>query len=122
MFMTDDDQPEDLRRQLFGPLGQRMPDKGLLTMDLVCPEGHVAGQLIQNTEHQAVGIIQLPDRAREEWPRGGDKMFTYLTCPGCNRRVYGSTDAIQERATWQSESESERQCRYSLCYIEDGLT
>jgi hypothetical protein len=98
-----------------------MADKGLLSMDLVCPEGHVAGQLIQNIEHQSIWI-QVADAGREEWPRGGDKMFTYLTCPGCNRRVYGSTDAIRERATWQSEIESERQCRYSLRYLEDGLT
>jgi hypothetical protein len=47
-----------------------MTDKGLLAMDLVCPEGHVAGQLIRNIEHQA-NEIQVPDRAREEWPRGG---------------------------------------------------
>ena len=98
-----------------------MTDKGLLTMDLVCPEGHVAGQLIQSIEHQAIGI-ELPDGAREEWPRGGDKMYTLLTCHGCNRRVYGSTEAIRERATWQSEIESEPQCRYSLRYLEDGLT
>ena len=97
-----------------------MTDKGLLAIDLVCPEGHVAGQLIRNIEHQAIGI-QVPDSAREEWPRGGDKMYTLLTCPGCNRRVYGSTDAIQERATWLSESESDWQGRYSLRYLEDGL-
>jgi hypothetical protein len=75
-----------------------MTDKGLPAMDLVCPEGHVAGQLIRNIEHHSIGI-QVPDRAREEWPRGGDKMYTLLTCHGCNRRVYGSTDAIQETAT-----------------------
>ena len=98
-----------------------MTDKGLLVMDLVCPEGHVAGQLIQNIEHQSIGI-EVPDRGHEEWPRGGDKMYTLLTCHGCNRRVYGSMDAIRERATWQSEIESERQCRYSLRYLEDGLT
>jgi hypothetical protein len=98
-----------------------MTDKGLLTMDLMCPEGHVVGQLIQDIEHQAIGI-QVPDREREEWPRGGDKMYTHLTCHACDRRVYGSTDAIQERATWQSEIESERQCRYSLRYQEEGLT
>jgi len=98
-----------------------MTDKGLLAMDLMCPEGHVVGQLIQNIEHPDIGI-QVPDSAREEWPRGGDKMFTYLTCPDCNRRVYGSTDAIRERATWLSESESEWQGRHSLRYIEDGLT
>jgi hypothetical protein len=98
-----------------------MSDKGLLAIDLVCPEGHVAGQLIRNIGHQAIGI-QIADTAREEWPRGSDKMFTYLTCPGCDRRVYGSTDAIRERATWQSEIESESQCRYSLRYLEDGLT
>jgi hypothetical protein len=97
-----------------------MTDRGLLTMDLTCPEGHIVGQLIQNIGHQAIGI-QLPDSTREEWPRGGDKMFTYLTCPGCDRRVYGSTDSIRERATWLSESESESQGRYSLRYIEDGL-
>jgi hypothetical protein len=98
-----------------------MTDKGLLTIDLMCPEGHVVGQLIQNVGHQAIGI-QVPDSAREEWPRGGDKMFTYLTCPGCDRRVYGSTDAIREKATWLSESVSQWQGRYSLRYIEDGLT
>lgn len=97
-----------------------MTDRGLLTMDLTCPEGHVVGQLIQNIGHQSLGI-QVPDGTREEWPRGGDKMFTYLTCPGCDRRVYGSTDSIRERATWLSESESESQGRYSLRYIEDGL-
>jgi len=95
-------------------------DKGLLTVDLICPEGHVAGQLIQDIEHQAIGI-QVPDSAREEWPRGGDKMYTLLTCHGCNRRVYGSTDAIREKATWLSESESDWQGRYSLRYLEDGL-
>ena len=98
-----------------------MTDKGLLAMDLMCPEGHVVGQLIQNIEHQAIGI-QVPDRAREEWPRGGDKMYTHLTCHSCNRRVYGPTDAIQERATWLSEIESEWQDKYSLRYLEDGLT
>jgi hypothetical protein len=90
-------------------------------MDLTCPEGHVAGQLIRNIGRQAIEI-QVPDKAPEEWPRGGDTMFTYLTCPGCDRRVYGSTDAIRERATWLSESESESQGRHSLRYIEDGLT
>jgi hypothetical protein len=95
-------------------------DRGLLTMDLMCPDGHVAGQLIQSTGHHDIGI-HLPDAAREEWPRGGDSMFTYLTCPDCSRRVYGSTDAIREKATWLSESESESQGRYSLRYIEDGL-
>ena len=90
-------------------------------MDLMCPEGHVVGQLIRNIEHQAIGI-QVPDRAPEEWPRGGDTMYTHLTCPGCNRRVYGSTDTIRERAAWLAESESEWQGRYSLRYIEDGLT
>lgn len=93
-----------------------MTDERLLAMDLVCPEGHVAGQLIRNIEHQA-NEIQVPYRAREEWPRGGDKMYTFLTCHGCNRRVYGSTDAIHERATWLSDSESESQRRYSLRYI-----
>jgi hypothetical protein len=97
-----------------------MTDRGLLTMDLTCPEGHLVGQLIQTIGHQAIGI-QVADSTREEWPRGGDKMFTYLTCPGCDRRVYGSTDSIRERATWLSESESESQGRYSLRYIEDGL-
>jgi hypothetical protein len=98
-----------------------MTNRGVLTMDLICPEGHVVGQLIQEIEHQAIGI-QLAGAAREEWPRGGDKMFTYVTCPGCDRRVYGSTEAIGERATWLSESESEAQGRYSLRYIEDGLS
>ena len=90
-------------------------------MDLMCPEGHVVGQLIQNIGQQGIGI-QVADAAREEWPRAGDTMFTYVTCPDCNRRVYGATDAIREKATWVSESESERQGRYSLRYIEDGLT
>lgn len=98
-----------------------MTDKGSLTMDLMCPEGHVVGQLIKDVEHQAIGI-QVPDREREEWPRGGDRMYTHLTCNGCNRRVYGSTDAIQEKATWLSEIESGLQDRYSLRYLEDGLT
>ncbi|OMC07643.1 hypothetical protein [Mycobacterium sp. SP-6446] len=98
-----------------------MTDKGLRTMDLVCPEGHVAGQLIQSIAPRSIGI-ELPGEACEDWPRGGDKMYTLLTCPGCNRRVYGSTEAIQERATWQSEIESEPQCRYALRYLEDGLT
>ena len=98
-----------------------MTGKGLLAMDLTCPEGHVVGQLSQNIGHQGIGI-QVADTAREEWPRAGDKMFTYLTCPGCDRRVYGSTDAIREKATWLSESESQWQDRYSLRYIEDGLT
>ncbi len=97
-----------------------MTGKGLLTMDLMCPEGHVVGQLSKNVEDQAIGI-QVPDKAREEWPRGGDKMYTHLTCHGCNRRVYGSTDAIQERATWLSEIESGSQDKYSLRYLEDGL-
>ena len=93
-----------------------MTDTGLLAMDLVCPDGHVAGQLIRNIEHQA-NEIQVADRAREEWPRGGDRVYTLLFCHGCDRRVSGSTDAIQERATWLSESESESQRRYSLRYI-----
>ena len=98
-----------------------MTDKGLLAMDLTCPEGHVVGQLIRDVGHQAIGI-QVADTAREEWPRGGDKMFTHLTCRACDRRVYGSTDAMRERATWMSEIESQSQVRYSLRYIEDGLT
>lgn len=98
-----------------------MTDERLLAMDLMCPEGHVVGQLIQDIEHRAIGI-QVAGEAREEWPRGGDKMYTLLTCHGCHRRVYGATEAIQERATWQSEIESESQCRYALRYLEDGLT
>jgi hypothetical protein len=93
-----------------------MTDKGLLAMDLLCPEGHVAGQLIRNIEHQA-NEIQVPDRAREEWPRGGDRVYTLLFCRGCDRRVYGSTAAIQDRALWLYGSESESQRRYSLRYI-----
>jgi hypothetical protein len=98
-----------------------MIDKGSLAMDLMCPEGHVVGQLIQNIDHHAIGI-QVAGEAREEWPRGGDTMFTHLRCSGCDRRVYGSTEAIRERATWLSESDSESQGRYSLRYLEDGLT
>ena len=41
-----------------------MTDKGLLAIDLVCPEGHVAGQLIRNIEHQAIGIQVPTGRAR----------------------------------------------------------
>jgi len=93
-----------------------MTDKGLLAMDLVCPDGHVAGQLIRNVEHQA-NEIQLPDRARGEWPRGGDRVYTLLFCRGCDRRVYGSTHAIQKRAAWLHGSVSESQRRYSLRYI-----
>ena len=93
-----------------------MTEKGLLAMDLVCPAGHVAGQLILNIEHQAIGV-QVPDGTREEWPRGDDTVYTLLTCHDCNRRVYGSTNAIRERATWLSESESESQRRYSLRYM-----
>jgi hypothetical protein len=96
-----------------------MSNRGLLTMDLACPEGHVVGRLIRQIDHPFE--IDLPGTAREEWPRGGDKMFTYLTCPGCDRRIYGSTEAIQEKATWLSESESESQGRHSLRFIEDGL-
>jgi hypothetical protein len=98
-----------------------MTNRGVLTMDLNCPEGHVVGQLIQEVGHQTIGI-QLAGAAREEWPRGGDKMFTYVTCPDCGRRVYGSTESIGEKATWLSESESDSQGRYSLRYMEDGLT
>ena len=97
-----------------------MSDRGLLKMDLACPEGHVVGHLIRQIAHHPIEI-DLPDTAREEWPRGGDKMYTYLTCHGCNRRIYGSTEAIQEKATWLSESESEFQGRHSLRYIEDSL-
>ena len=98
-----------------------MTDRGLLAMDLVCPEGHVVGQLTQDIEHRGIGIL-VPDTAREEWPRGGDTMFTHLTCPGCNRRIYGSTEAIREKATWLSESESQWQGKHTLRYIEDSLT
>lgn len=98
-----------------------MSDRGLMTMDLACPEGHVAGQLIQGAGQQAVEI-QLPDGAPEQWPRGGDSMYTYLTCPACHRRIYGSTEAIKERALWLSESDSESQGRHSLRYLEDSLT
>lgn len=98
-----------------------MSNRGLMTMDLTCPEGHVAGQLIRGAGQQATEI-QVPDGAHEEWPRGGDSMYTYLTCPGCSRRIYGSTEAIQERALWLSESESESQGRHSLRYLEDSLT
>ena len=81
----------------------------------------MVGQLSQDVGDQSIGI-QLADVPGEEWPRGGDSMFTYLTCPGCGRRVYGSTDTIRERATWLSESEADWQGRYGLRYIEDGLT
>ncbi|MGA7054955.1 MAG: hypothetical protein WBZ37_27545 [Mycobacterium sp.] len=97
-----------------------MSDKGLLKMDLACPEGHVAGHLVRQVEHHPIEI-DLPDTTPEEWPRGGDKLYTHLTCQGCNRRIYGSTQAIQEKATWLSESESESQGRHSLRYIEDSL-
>jgi hypothetical protein len=98
-----------------------MSNRGLMTMDLTCPEGHVAGQLVQDAGQPTFGI-QVPDGAREGWPRGGDSMYTYLTCPGCHRRVYGSTEAIQERALWLSESESQSQGKHSLRYLEDSLT
>jgi hypothetical protein len=97
-----------------------MSDRGLLEMDLTCPEGHVVGLLIRQIEHQPIEI-DLPDTAREEWPRGGDKMYTHLTCQGCNRRIYGSTEAIQEKAAWLSDSASERQGKHCLRYIEDSL-
>lgn len=90
-------------------------------MDLTCPEGHVVGRLIQNIGHQPIKI-DLPDTAREEWPREGDTLYTHLTCPGCNRHIYGSTEAIKEKATWLSESESQWQGIHGLQYIEDGLT
>ena len=89
-------------------------------MELACPEGHVAGHLIRQTEQQPIEIDR-PDTEREEWPRGGDKMYTHLTCPGCNRRIYGSTEAIKEKATWLSESASGSEGRHSLRFIEDGL-
>jgi hypothetical protein len=95
-------------------------DRGLLAVDLTCPEGHVVGRLVRQIEHQPIEI-ELADTAPEEWPRGGDSMFTYLTCQDCNRRIYGSTEAIREKASWLSESESESQGRHSLRYIEDGL-
>jgi hypothetical protein len=97
-----------------------MTNRGRLAIELTCPEGHGVGQLMQDAGQQGIGI-QLADAAREEWPRGGDKMFTYLTCPGCGRRVYGSTETIRERATWLSESESDWEGRFGLRYIEDGL-
>ncbi len=97
-----------------------MSERGLLEMDLTCPEGHVAGRLIRQIEHHPIEI-DLPDTAREEWPRGGDTLYTHLICPGCKRRIYGSTAAIQEKATWLSESESERESKHSLRYIEDSL-
>jgi hypothetical protein len=98
-----------------------MSDRGLLKMDLACPEGHLAGLLIRQTEHDPIEI-DLAERAREEWPRGGDKLYTHLTCPGCNRRIYGSTEAIKEKATWLSDSESGWEGRHSMRFIEDGLT
>ena len=55
-----------------------MSDRGLLKMDLACPEGHLAGLLIRQTEHDPIEI-DLAYRAREEWPRGGDKLYTHLT-------------------------------------------
>ena len=97
-----------------------MSARGLLTVDLTCPEGHVVARLIRQIEQDPIEI-DLPGMAREVWPRGGDTMYTYLTCHGCNRRIYGSTEAMQEKATWLSESESESQGRHSLRYIEDGL-
>jgi len=89
-------------------------------MELTCPEGHVVGNLLQDPGEPGIGV-QVGDAAREDWPRGGDSMFTYVTCPGCSRRVYGSTDTIRDRATWLSESESDWQGRFGLRYIEDGL-
>jgi hypothetical protein len=98
-----------------------MSDRGLLKMDLACPEGHVAGLLVRQSADHPIEI-DLPDMEREEWPRGGDKLYTHLTCPGCNRRIYGSTEAINEKATWLSDSESASEGRHSLRFIEDGLT
>ena len=97
-----------------------MSDRGKLKIDLACPEGHVAGHLIRQSEHHAIEI-ELPDMAPEEWPRGGDTMYTHLTCPGCSRRIYGSTEAIREKATWLSDSESGSEGRHTLRFIEDGL-
>jgi hypothetical protein len=97
-----------------------MSDRGLLKMDLACPEGHVVGHLIRQAENQSIQI-DLPDTVREDWPRGGDTMYTHLTCQDCSRRIYGSTEAIQEKAAWLSESESEWQGKHSLRYIEDSL-
>ena len=94
-----------------------MSDRGKLKIDLACPDGHVAGHLIRQSEHHPIEI-DLPDREREEWPRGGDTMYTHLTCPGCGRRIYGSTEAIKEK-TWASDSASEG--RHTLRFIEDGL-
>ena len=51
-----------------------MSDKGLLAMDLVCPEGHVAGQLIQDIEHRAIGI-QVADGAPRK--AGGGRQDTH---------------------------------------------
>ena len=90
-------------------------------MELACPEGHVAGHLVRQSADRPIEI-DLPDREREEWPRGGDKLYTHLTCPGCNRRIYGSTEAINEKATWLSDSESGSEGRHSLRFIEDSLT
>jgi hypothetical protein len=98
-----------------------MTNRGRLTLELTCPDGHVVGQLIKDPAEEGIGV-QVADAAREDWPRGGDTMFTYLTCPSCGRRVYGSTDTIRERATWLSESESDWQGRFGLRHIEDGLT
>ena len=99
-----------------------MSDRGLIDMGLTCPEGHVVGRLIRQIEHHPLEI-DLPDTAREEWPREGDTLYTHLTCPGCdNRHVYGSTEAIKEKATWLSESESQWQGIHGLRYIEDPLT
>jgi|GEM_PF-5451536 len=90
-------------------------------MDLACPEGHVAGLLVRQSADHPIEI-DLPDMEPEEWPRGGDKLYTHLRCPGCNRRIYGSTEAINEKATWLSDSETGSEGRHSLRFIEDGLT
>jgi hypothetical protein len=97
-----------------------MSARGLLKMNLTCPAGHIAGFLIRQSEHHPIEI-ELPDTTRAEWPRRRDGLYTDLTCNSCNREIYGSTDAIKERATWLSESQSDSQGQHGLRYVGDSL-
>jgi hypothetical protein len=92
-----------------------MSDEGLLKMDLLCPRGHVAARLIRQVAHDPIRI-DLPGRARAEWPREDDETYTRLDCQGCNPplQIYGPTPAIQQKATELSEDEFDWQGSYRL--------
>ena len=51
------------------------PPAGIGVLELIAPDGRCVATLIKQVAHQPIQIA-VPDRAREDWPRVGDKERT----------------------------------------------